>query len=151
MKMNASTDYAIRMLIYLAEKDGIVSSTVISRHLLISKRYLHLIGSKLRDADLIKVTHGSGGGYQLITNPSEITLYDIIMLMEGTTFFVSSVTLLGEEKPKNNSLNSIYQLLQSLLSELLSEISLDTIIRKIPEENRHFVLERFTQHLFTLL
>ena len=82
MWVSASTDYAIRMLICLADAAGPVSSSKLARMIGVSTRYLLQIGARLRDAGMITVTYGSSGGYKLSLPPEEICLLDIIMLME---------------------------------------------------------------------
>ena len=81
--MNSSTNYAMRLIVYLAKQQHIVSSKTLSRVIDVSPRYLLQIGAKLRDAGFISVTHGSSGGYMLIKEPQEVSLYDIIQLIEG--------------------------------------------------------------------
>ena len=82
MWVSASTDYAIRMMICLADAAGPVSSSKLARIIGVSTRYLLQIGARLRDAGMITVTYGSSGGYKLSLPPEEICLLDIIMLME---------------------------------------------------------------------
>ena len=63
--VSASTDYAIRMMICLADAAGPVSSSKLARMIGVSTRYLLQIGARLRDAGMITVTYGSSGGYKL--------------------------------------------------------------------------------------
>ena len=81
MWLNASTDYAIRMLICLSRASGAVSSSKLSRAIGVSPRYLLQIGARLRDAGFVHVGHGSAGGYQLSCPPSKIRLMDVIKAM----------------------------------------------------------------------
>ena len=82
MWVSASTDYAIRMMICLADAAGSVPSSKLAKMIGVSTRYLLQIGARLRDAGMITVTYGSSGGYKLSLPPEEICLLDIIMLME---------------------------------------------------------------------
>ena len=59
MWVGASTDYAIRMMICLADAAGPVSSSKLARMIGVSTRYLLQIGARLRDAGMITVTYGS--------------------------------------------------------------------------------------------
>ena len=83
MQLNQSTDYAIRMILYLAQAAQTVPSSKLSAALGISSRYLLQIGARLRDAGMVRVSYGNLGGYVLAKSPREITLLDIIILMEG--------------------------------------------------------------------
>lgn len=83
MRLNCSTDYAIRILIYLAKEASAVSSVKLSQKVGVSPRYLLQIGAKLRNAELITTTYGPTGGYSINRPANEISLYDIIAAMEG--------------------------------------------------------------------
>lgn len=84
MQLNQSTDYAIRIILYLAKAAQTVPSSKLSAALGISSRYLLQIGARLRDAGMIRVSYGNSGGYVLAKSPDEITLFDIMVLMEGS-------------------------------------------------------------------
>ena len=81
MWLNASTDYAIRMLICLSRASGGVSSSKLARAIGVSPRYLLQIGARLRETGFVHVGHGPAGGYQLSRPPSKISLMDVIMAM----------------------------------------------------------------------
>lgn len=82
MPLNKTTDYAIRLILYLARNAQTVSSSKLSAAIGVSPRYLLQVGAKLRDAELISTTHGPAGGYDLKNPPREISLFDIILIME---------------------------------------------------------------------
>ena len=82
MQLNQSTDYAIRLILYLAKAAHTVPSSKLSKAIGVSSRYLLQIGARLRDAGFITVSHGPKGGYTLSKGPEEITLLEIINLME---------------------------------------------------------------------
>ena len=83
MQLNRSTDYAIQMLLYLAKAGKIVSSSKLAATMGVSHRYLLQISAKLRAAGFIRAAHGPSGGLKLDKAPEEISLYDIILSMEG--------------------------------------------------------------------
>ena len=53
MKINTSTDYAIRILICLAKAGHVVSSSQLSQDLNISSRYVLLVLAKLQNAGMV--------------------------------------------------------------------------------------------------
>ena len=83
MQMNRSTDYAIRILVYLAKMNTRVSSSKLAAAIGVSPRYLLQISVKLRAAGFIQAAHGPSGGFELMKAPEEISLYDVIVCMEG--------------------------------------------------------------------
>ena len=83
MQLNRSTDYAIQMLVYLAKARKTVSSSKLAAAIGVSYRYLLQISAKLRAAGFIRAAHGPSGGLALDKAPEEISLYDVILGMEG--------------------------------------------------------------------
>ena len=83
MQLNASTCYALQITLYLSKNNRIVSSTELSEKLHISPRYISHIASKLRDGALIGTHAGMSGGYVLNKDVSAISVYDVVVLMEG--------------------------------------------------------------------
>ena len=83
MQLNRSTDYAIQMLVYLAKAGKTVSSSKMTAAIGVSHRYLLQISAKLRAAGFIRAAHGPSGGLALEKAPEEISLYEVIIAMEG--------------------------------------------------------------------
>ena len=104
MQFNTSTDYAIRMILYLAKESKTVSSSKLSTAIGVSSRYLLQISAKLRDAGLIEVTYGGNGGFSLLQPATKITLYDIVIVMEGK---IIHKPLTGDTVTQENSKLSI--------------------------------------------
>lgn len=88
--------YAIRLMIDLAEQgsDLPVPLDAIANRQDISKKYLESIVKELVKGKLVKGTSGKGGGYFLTRKPEEYTLYEILLLTEGS---LATVACLGEE------------------------------------------------------
>lgn len=84
MQLNITTDYGIRILLYLAITNDITSSSELSENLKVSRDYVYTIGRKLRKAGYIQTVAGVTGGFVLQKRPSEITLHDILLLFEGS-------------------------------------------------------------------
>ncbi len=88
MQFNMATDYAIRALLYLARHNpGKVSVTQIGEEMAISQNYLRHITVKLKEAGFIDTAIGRDGGCWLVRDPAEITLYDVICVIEGEPAF----------------------------------------------------------------
>ena len=85
MQFNITTDYAIRTVLYLGQCKEIASATEISREMSIPRGYLEKVLSKLKRAEYISADLGAKGGYYLNKKLGEITLGDVIRIMENTT------------------------------------------------------------------
>ena len=83
MQLNRSTDYAIQILVYLVKVRKTVSSSKLAAAIGVSHRYLLQISAKLRAAGFIRAAHGPSGCLKLVKAPEEISIYDVILGMEG--------------------------------------------------------------------
>ena len=129
MQLNRSTDYAIQMLVYLAKNGQTLSSTKLAASLGISHRYLLQISSKLRAAGFILAVRGPSGGLKIFKNPEEISLYDVILSMEGVVQTGKICGLSSDELEQEMvTLEMAYQRLNILLERELKKIMLSDII-----------------------
>ena len=62
MQLSLTTDYAIRIMIYLLEKGEIIRSQKLSEELGISKNYIFKVTKKLERAGLVNLYAGVNGG-----------------------------------------------------------------------------------------
>ena len=84
MQLKISTDYAIRIVCYLAAQERMVSTSELSRKLNVSANYVPKIAKKLKDAKIVNACEGINGGYMLAKQPENISLMDIISCVEET-------------------------------------------------------------------
>lgn len=85
MQLNLKTDYAIRTLLYLATKNATASSTEISEQMVIPKSMISEFAVPLQRAGILTTQRGAGGGFALGRTPADISLHEVINLLEGTT------------------------------------------------------------------
>ena len=132
MRLNRSTDYAIQMLVYLAKAGKTVSSSKLAAAIGVSHRYLLQISAKLRAARLIRAAHGSSGGsggLVLIKHPDKISLYDVIISMEGIVQVGKICGVSSSEiQLEFYALDMIYMRINTILECELKKISLKDIL-----------------------
>lgn len=85
MQLNITTDYAIRIILCLALHSEFISAQDIGLQMGITKNYVLKIVRRLVKEGLVKGRAGLGGGFVLAKKQEDITLYDIINIMEPTT------------------------------------------------------------------
>ena len=85
MQLNVSTDYAIRIVYYLALKGDTATSSEISGQMGIPQSVIATLATPLQRAGLLTTQRGAGGGFVLCRRPEDISLHEIVNLMEGTT------------------------------------------------------------------
>jgi Rrf2 family transcriptional regulator, iron-sulfur cluster assembly transcription factor len=96
-RVNRQTDYAIRVLLMLAQQpEGTrLATTEIGREMLIPPAFLPRIVAQLAQANLLLTFPGRDGGLQLPRPAAQITLKDVVEEMEGPMLLSECMT--GEE------------------------------------------------------
>ena len=129
MQLNRFTDYAIQMLLYLAKAGKTVCSSKLAAAIGVSHRYLLQISAKLRAAGFIRAAHGSSGGLALDKAPEEISLYDVILGMEGIIKTGEICGVPSDEVSKEMlMLKNEYRKVDCMLERVLKEITLARIL-----------------------
>ena len=87
MRLNQATDYAFRMVLYLASlPEGTkITGAALAEKQNIPERFLLKIMRSLTKAGIMKSYRGVEGGFALQRAPKDITLFDIIDAVEGQT------------------------------------------------------------------
>lgn len=85
MKLSTKGRYGVRAMVDLAINYGESPMSIksIAKRQNISELYLEQLFSPLRKAKLIKSIRGAQGGYVLNKNPKDISVSDIINVLEG--------------------------------------------------------------------
>lgn len=84
MRLQITTDYAIRVMLFMAQQDGkVLTAEAVAKKLGISYNYFNKVAWKIRTAGFLESVQGPSGGYRIAKNAADITLYDIITVMEG--------------------------------------------------------------------
>src|SRR5450759_2500949 len=96
MKLSTKGRYGVRLMLDLASHfgEGPVILKQISQREEISEKYLWQLINPLKSVGLVRATRGAHGGYVLAKTPSEITVKDILQVVEGSLCIVECV-----EKP----------------------------------------------------
>lgn len=94
MFISTRSRYGLRALVQLARngQSNPLSLSGIAKEEEIPIRYLEQIFGRLRSADFVRGRRGPGGGYVLSRCPSDITLLEIIRVLE-TEFFHTNCVL----------------------------------------------------------
>ena len=131
MKIQRLTDYAIRTLGYLYTHPNTISTAQnISETLGITYQVYLKISNMLKKGGLIKTVRGRCGGYMLARPASQISLHDVLLVMEGPLVINRCLEADGycsghfsATCPVHCYLNNV----QNLLSSSLSEMSIEQI------------------------
>jgi len=86
VKISVKTAYACRVLAQIARLHGtgeLAHVEALAKLEAVPPNYLAQILSELRDGGLITSRRGKTGGYALARSPEDISLFDIVTLVEG--------------------------------------------------------------------
>ena len=104
MIFSKACEYGLRAMLYLAlqNPEGYVSILTVSYDLDISFQFMTKTLQKLNDADLVVSKRGPGGGVSLTRAPEDISLYEVVVAIDGTELFEECILGLpgcGEAEP----------------------------------------------------
>jgi len=133
MKLTTKSEYSILALIHIARNEDrgfIKIEEICSKHD-ISKKYLELLFSILRQSRYIKTKRGTRGGYKLAKPASKISIAEIIRLMDGalaptesvSKYFFSSTPLAQEKK-----VMEVFKEIRDYVSDRLENLSLADLV-----------------------
>ncbi len=85
LKVSTKSTYALRALLQLAREsaDKPIGLAGLAKKQAIPLPFLEQIFSKLRRAGVVHSVRGPSGGYKLAKQPTEISLADIVIALEG--------------------------------------------------------------------
>lgn len=126
--------YALRVMIDLAEqnKEGYVALKSIVERQDLSLKYLEAIMTMLSKAGLVKATHGKGGGYKLVKDPSEYTIGDILKVTEKSIVPASCAECIGENCPRKDECRTLpfWEKFNGIVDECLSSTTLADLMKE---------------------
>lgn len=133
MKITTKGRYALRLLLEVAlhQHQGPVTLSDIAARQGISQPYLWHVVTPLTAAGILRVKRGSQGGYVLARKPSEISICDIVNVLEG------SVTFVANQKVEEENQNSVFMVthkawveMENKIAEVLSSVTLEDLIAR---------------------
>ncbi len=85
MRVSSRADYGVRALFDLAERhgQGPTQSRDIAARQGIPEAYLHQLLGALNRAGFVRSTRGPLGGHEIAQDPAEITVLDILQVLDG--------------------------------------------------------------------
>ncbi|MBN1523981.1 MAG: Rrf2 family transcriptional regulator [Spirochaetales bacterium] len=127
------SEYALLALIDLCEheQDGFVRIIDICKRKSIPKKFLEQILLSLKHAGYVESRRGLDGGYRLAKKPSQISLAQVVRLLDGALASVGSVSqYFYKNTPieKNEKLLHVFREIRDYLSEKMEKTTIDMLI-----------------------
>jgi Rrf2 family protein len=142
MKVSAKTEYACLAMLELAAHYG-SNEPVRIRNIAdehgIPSRFLVQILLQLKGAGFVASTRGASGGYQLIRQPKDISLGEVMSVIEGQDTEVTSTT--NPRSPTARVLKSAWQEVAKVEYEALRAITFADLVGRIKRqsENMYYI------------
>lgn len=138
MKLSTKGRYGLRAMLDIAtnQDKGPITIRLIGEHQGLSERYLEQILIPLKQAGLVKSIRGSQGGYVLGRDAVNITVGDIIRVLEGP---IAPVECVNETNPEECNradycvTRIIWSKVRDSIAEVLDSYSLDDLVRESQE------------------
>jgi Rrf2 family protein len=132
MKLSTRARYGVRLMVALALNYGKrpVFLKDIAKGESISEKYLSLIIIPLRGVGLVNSIRGAHGGYSLAKDPSQITMKEIVDVLEGDCSLVNCVNDPSAcPRVPICASHDIWAIIGGKISETLSSITLDMLVK----------------------
>jgi Rrf2 family protein len=140
MKVSAKTEYACLAMLELAAHYGSgepVRIRAIADEHGIPSRFLVQILLQLKGAGYVASTRGASGGYQLVKPPQEISLGEVMAVIEGQEVDVTSAS--GTQSPTARVLFEAWREVAHVEREALRGITFGDLVKRI---------KRHTENMF---
>lgn len=139
MKISTKTRYALRFLLELAtrsETPTCITTKSIAQNQGLSEKYLESIATKLRKAGYIKSVKGAGGGYILHTDPTQISIGNIMRLMEANFFQtrIPNIATLENDFYNEHVIVDLFEQIRDHLSSVVDDVTLADLIEDFRTE-----------------
>lgn len=141
IKLSTKGRYGTRLMLNLALNYDKGNESVVLRNISededLSIRYLEQIIIPLKISKLVKSVRGAGGGYTLARHPSEITLCEIINVLEGSSTLVDCVEDPGScQRTTECATHEVWKEASDLLRNYFTSKTLQDLV-EIAEKKRH--------------
>lgn len=144
MKLSTRSRYGLRLMLALAKNYG--KGNLLLKDIAgqegISEKYLSLIVIPLKSAGLINSARGFTGGYTLARDPSQITLKEIIDLLEGEVLLDCLKNPAICPRSTSCASRDIWSLLNDRIAETLNSITLGQLVEMSNEKGNREETQR---------
>ncbi len=133
MKISAKTEYACLAVLELASRYGagepIRVREIAARHR-VSSQFLVQILLQLKGAGLVDSTRGAAGGYRLLRPPEQLSVGEVIEVIEGSPPEQDTLPVAWPDSPAVKALQDVWNQLSQVQRRMLREISFAQLLEK---------------------
>jgi len=139
MKVSAKTEYACIAMLELASQYGsgepVRIRKIAERHD-VPPRFLVQILLQLKGAGLVASVRGAAGGYHLVRPPQEVSLGEVMEVVEGQTEENGHTTSASPDSPAVKVLVQTWKEVDAVQRRMLQEITLADLVERAKAEQQ---------------
>lgn len=130
MKLSTKGRYGVRAMVDLASNYGgaPVSIKTISKRENLSEYYLEQLFSPLRRANIIRSIRGAQGGYVLCKPPNEITVGDVMTILEGPIEIADCIDGVECDSSDCCATKAVWEKIKYSIDSVMNSITLQDIM-----------------------
>ena len=138
MKLSTKGRYGLRALVDLAvySEERPVSISEIAKRQDISIRYLEQLLAKLKKAGIIKSIRGAQGGYLMAKNAEEVSVGDILRILEGDLVLVECTELTGAQKACIGSQYCVTKSVWKKINDSIEQTVDSILLKELVDESK---------------
>src|SRR5690554_2480499 len=150
MKLSTKGRYGVRAMFDLAMHagEGAIALKSVAQREQISEKYLEHLFASLKKAGLIHSVRGAQGGYRLARPAAEITLGDIIRVLEGPVAPTECVVKGSASETCDRSAECVMHQVWGRLSDEINAILDSITLEEIVEEQRKLTGEGYMYYIY---
>lgn len=138
MRISAKTEYACIAMLELASQYGtgepVRIRRIAERHD-VPPRFLVQILLQLKGAGLVGSVRGAAGGYQLIKSPKDVSLGQVMDVIDGSTEENSQTSSASPDSPAVKVLTQAWRDVAAMQRKMLDEMTLADLLERAKEQN----------------
>ncbi len=143
MHLTREADYALRIMYVLAKNGKLTDAQTIADEVMVTRRFVLKILSKLTAADLTASKLGAGGGYYLARGADRISVANVIEAIEGpltmNACLQEGYTCERIQDCAKCVFHCMFEVLNAQIKEKLSHISIGDAAGMSPKEMIQYV------------
>jgi Rrf2 family protein len=137
MKISTRSEYAAKALLYLAlaveskQSSRPAQIPEIAHDCDIPLKYLEQILVVLRNHGILASRRGVAGGYFLLRAPEEVTVGEVVRLMDGSSSVASNLPDCGADDPICSSIRALWQEVDTIVATSLDGVTFADLREKV--------------------
>lgn len=139
MKISAKTEYACIAMIELASQYGtgepVRIRKIAERHS-VPPRFLVQILLQLKGAGLVASTRGAAGGYHLLRAPDQVSLGEVMEVIEGAPEGNGQTSSASPDSPAVKVLMQTWKHVANVEKDLLKNVTFAQLLERVKDEDQ---------------